>query len=99
MTGMNRKVEPVFKSHLDRALTHVGSLVNKVAAFAWDPLFTCKERPSDISLAEQIKNDYQRPIISECRFHSPQNQSIVVLGFHIDGPLTQPFQVSKVKIT
>lgn len=90
---MDRKVEKVFKSHLDRALTHVGALVHKVSAFAWDPLLTCKEKKSDNSLAEQIKNDYQRPIISECRFHSPQNQSIVVLGFHLEGPLTQPFQV------
>lgn len=90
---MDRKVERVFKSRLDQALTHVGSLVSKVTAFAWDPLYTCTTK-GFASLAEQIVRDHQRPIISECRFHSQQNQSIVLIGFNIDGPITQPFQVN-----
>jgi len=90
---MDRRVHSVYKHRLDQALTYVGAMVQKVTAFAWDPLFTCKEEGR--SLAEQIKIDYHRPIISECRFHSPSNQSIVVIGFNIDGPLTEPFQVSR----
>lgn len=89
---MERKVERVFKSRIDHALTHVGTLVPKVAAFAWDPLFTCSDRDGD-SLEKQIKIDYLRPIISDCRFHSPQNLSVVLLGFHLEGSMFQPFQV------
>ena len=89
---MDKKVKSVDKSRLDHVLTHVGAMVSKVTAFAWDPLFTCSQK-GRASLSQQIQQDWQRPIISECGFHSPQNLSIVVKGFHIDGPLTQPFQV------
>lgn len=85
------KVQAVSKQRLDKVLSDVGALVRKVTAFAWDPLFTCRNSSSNESLADEIQRAYATPIISDCRFHSEQNQSIVVMGFNIDLP--GPFQV------
>lgn len=92
-TGIGLEVQRVDKSRLDKAISGIGANVSRIAAYSWDPLFICssKEHPS---LLEEIKSKLEQPIVSGCKFHSPQNLSIVLLGYNLDG-LMQTFHVSK----
>lgn len=52
---------PTDKEHVDQALTQLGNHVSKVISFQWDPLYTTG---GDDSLAEQIRADHDRPVVS-----------------------------------
>lgn len=80
-------VHRVDKSHLDKALTHVGSMVQKVTAYAWDPLFTCTTSGDKKSLAQQITANSNQSVAGECSFVDPPgNLTIAMTGFNIDSP-------------
>ena len=87
----NKDLHRVTKKRLDKVLSDVGAMVSKVTALSFDPFFTCQGSESS-TLSEEIKQDHAQPIISECRFHSPTNISVVVIGYNIDGP--SAFRVS-----
>ncbi|XP_013395100.1 uncharacterized protein LOC106162369 [Lingula anatina] len=89
-SGIPAKVSPVDKSRVDWAIAAGGVSVQKIAAIAWDSLFTCTNQGS--SLAQQISDDNERPILSYCNFHSNWNQSVVVIGFNLLAE-TQGFQL------
>ncbi|CAH1798289.1 unnamed protein product [Owenia fusiformis] len=80
-SGMERKVQRTDKSRIDWAITAAGSRVQKIVSFAWDPLFTCEPDPKKESLGAQISDQLETCIISECRFHTPHNLSVVVIGY------------------
>lgn len=84
------------KERIDKALSSVSMYVNKITAFAWDPMFTCQEN-GGMSLVDEIIENVDQPIISECRFHSQSNQSVVLIGYNFDA-LMQKFNVSKLVI-
>jgi hypothetical protein len=85
--------DTVDKSRMDLALSHAGFTVHKVMAFSWDPYFTCTTIKSNNTLAKAILNDHGRPLVVDCRFHSPYNRSVVILGINL-GALQQGFTVS-----
>ncbi|XP_045206607.2 uncharacterized protein LOC123558822 [Mercenaria mercenaria] len=82
-SAMDRLVNSVTKSRIDRVLTHAGSSVQKVVAFAWDPSFTCKTKAHHTPLRNLIVADSERPIIAHCSFHSSFNRSVVVMGYNL----------------
>lgn len=82
-SGMGQLVNSVTKSRVDRVLTHAGSAVQKVVAFAWDPSLTCNTRQHTSPVKNQIHADSSRPIISQCFFHSSSNRSVVVIGYNL----------------
>lgn len=95
VSGMDRKVQRVHKDRLDRAIAAVSSTaVNRISAFAWDPLFICKEG-GDMSLVEEILANPGQPIISECRLHSQTNRSIVLIGYNLAYGLGAKYEVSR----
>ena len=91
-SGLAQMLDRVTKSRVDWALTAASWNVQKVASLAWDPCFTCKTATYTSPLALQIKNDMSRPIIARCSFHSEANQSVVVIGYNLEGE-TQGFTV------
>ncbi|XP_062601757.1 uncharacterized protein LOC134263430 [Saccostrea cucullata] len=78
-------MDTVNKKRLDFALSQGAAKVQKVIAFSWDPDFTCTTKRHNVTLSDSIIQDAKRPIIFECRFHSPQNASVVVIGINIMG--------------
>lgn len=93
VSGLDREVQRVHKERLDIAVASVSPYVNKITAFAWDPMFTCTEN-GRASLAKEILEAIDQPIISQCRFHSQSNQSVVLIGYNFDA-LMLKFNVSK----
>lgn len=90
--GINRELQRVHKKRLDRAVASVSPYVSKITAFAWDPMFTCRGKGS-ASLSVELLDGLNEPIISECRFHSQSNQSVVLIGYNFDA-LMLKFNVS-----
>lgn len=86
MIGMDRKVQRVHKSRLDKAIESVGAQVNLLTAFAWDPLFTCKEGQKQSLYEEILYSTNKSPLISKCNFAkvSERNTTIEVLGYYLD---------------
>ncbi|KAK3097383.1 hypothetical protein FSP39_009155 [Pinctada imbricata] len=85
-------IDRASKSRIDQALTHGSAKVQGAVAFSWDPDFTCTTKTHRNSLAEEIKTDAGRPIIADCFLHSPENRSVVVLGYGLTGE-TQGFDL------
>lgn len=83
----------VSKKRIDLALAHGGFTVHKVVCFSWDPFFTCTTKRSKTTLFDAILNDYGRPMMLDCRFHSSANRSVVILGINLLA-LQQGFTVS-----
>lgn len=83
----------VSKKRIDLALAHGGFTVHKVVGFSWDPFFTCTTKRSNTTLFDAILNDYGRPMMLDCRFHSSANRSVVILGINLLA-LQQGFTVS-----
>jgi hypothetical protein len=92
-SGMDRMVDSVSKSRLDKILTHAGTSAQKIVASAWDPSFTCRTQSHGTPLINQINADEGRPIIAHCSFHSSFNRSVVVIGFNLAAE-TQGFTVN-----
>lgn len=92
-SGLDRMLNRVTKSRIDRILTHAGASTQKIVSQAWDPSFTCRTKNQTTPLRNQIEADKSRPIISHCSFHSSSNRSVVVIGYNLDGE-TQGFTVS-----
>ena len=82
---MAQMLDRTTKGTLDWALTMAGSRVQKVSSFAWDPDFTCKTNQHKGSLASEIRRDHERSIISDCRWNSPFNMSVAVIGYNLGG--------------
>ncbi|XP_064618051.1 uncharacterized protein LOC135482131 [Liolophura sinensis] len=91
-SGMGELLERTSKSRVDRAITVAGADVQKIISFSWDADYLCVTRKYNKSLASEIIADKERPIISNCSFHSPYNLSVVVLGYNLDGE-TQSFKI------
>ncbi|XP_061177177.1 uncharacterized protein LOC133185900 [Saccostrea echinata] len=81
----NSVMDNVNKRRLDFALSQGAAKVQKVIAFSWDPDFTCTTKRHNVTLSDGIIQDAKRPVIFECRFHSPQNASVVMIGINIMG--------------
>lgn len=92
-SGMAELIDRSTKSRIDWAISVAGSRVNKIITVAWDSDWTCTTVNNPKSLTQEVENDLLRPIISECRWHSKGNMSIVIIGFNLLG-LTQKLHVS-----
>ncbi|XP_062601762.1 uncharacterized protein LOC134263434 [Saccostrea cucullata] len=90
--NVEKTMNAVNKSRIDLALSHGGFAVHKVVAFSWDPNFTCRTKRLKNSLADAILNDYGRPMVVDCRFHSSFNRSVVILGVNLLA-LQQSFKI------
>lgn len=97
-SGMAELLDRTTKARMDKALTVAGAQPQKIISFAWDSDFTCKTKGSSQSLVQDILQDGNRPILADCRWHSPQNMSIVVIGYNLLG-LTQSFEVGHVTVS
>lgn len=85
--GDGEAASRIDKGHIDRALTHAGSLVKKVTAYAWDPFFTCTTSQDKTALADQIGKEMNKSIDGECSFLDPPNNlTIAMTGFNLDSP-------------
>ena len=79
------------KARMDHAVTFIRAYASKVISFMWDGRYTCT--PSGgVSLAEQINQDFDRPIASlsfkwrSSRVpESPLQDGIVVRGYSLEG--------------
>ncbi|KAL4219147.1 hypothetical protein ACF0H5_021729 [Mactra antiquata] len=91
-SGLNRMLNRVTKSRIDRVLTHAGTTTQKIVSDAWDPCFTCSTANKTTPLKNQIMADKSRPIIAHCSLHSSYNRSVVVIGYNLYGE-TQGFTV------
>jgi len=73
------------KSRLDRAITFAAGTTRKVASFMYDPLFLCKDRYG-ISLLDQIKSDFDRPVITHVALSNSQRSTLTLKGHYISKP-------------
>jgi len=73
------------KARVDRAITFSAGLTSKVAAFMYDPLFTCKDRYG-ISLLDEINADYDRPVITAASFGNRQGTNLTLKGHYLTNP-------------
>lgn len=76
-------MDTVSKRRIDFALAQGAAKVHKAMAFSWDPDFTCTTHKYNMTLSAEVVQDARRPIIFDCRFHSPQNRSVVTIGVHL----------------
>ena len=79
------------KKRLDRAITFSAGM-KKIASFMYDPLFTCKDRYG-VSLLDQIKSDYDRPVITQANITSGRSSYLLLKGYYLGTPGTQ-FRIS-----
>ena len=71
-------------------------MVEKVTAYAWDPYFTCNTTKDKTPLVDNIRNEMNKSLASECRFLDPPNNlTIEMTGFNLDSP--GKFRVSFIK--
>ncbi|KAL3881306.1 hypothetical protein ACJMK2_027759 [Sinanodonta woodiana] len=91
-SGMGEIRDRATRYRVESALNAAGAAISKVAAFAWDPGFTCGTKGDKSNLASEIMNNINNPMISHCAFHSSFNRSVVVIGYNLEGE-TQGFTV------
>jgi len=91
--GIALPIDRASKRRMDMGLAAAGGHVARVAAAAWDPDFTCLTTRHNRTLSAEIEADENRPILSDCFFHSPSNLSVVVLGYSLEG-MTQGYTVT-----
>lgn len=82
--GMAELLDRTTKSRLDWGLTVAGSRSTKMISFAWDGDFLCTDGGYEKSLTEEIKDDWDRPIVSYF-----DRKTGDVRGFNIAGSDTQ----------
>ncbi|XP_050391148.1 uncharacterized protein LOC126810221 [Patella vulgata] len=91
-SGMAELLDRTSKTRIDRALTVAGAFTQKIISFAWDSDYTCVSNNYTESLAATIRQNIEQPIVSNCSFHSANNQSVVIIGYNLAG-LMQTFEV------
>jgi hypothetical protein len=73
------------KSRLDSAITFASSATSSIASFMYDPLFICKDRYG-VSLLDQIKSDFDRPLITHVIQKSNQLGELLLKGHYLSKP-------------
>ena len=91
-SGMSELLDRTSKIRIDKAINVAGAQPEKIISFAWDSDFTCTSKENSWSLAQDILQDGNRPIIADCGWNSPQDKTAVVIGYNLLG-LTQAFTV------
>ena len=89
-----RSINKASFGRVQRGIEAASGFVQKVAAVAWDPDFTCRTKSSNQSLADEIKANTQQTMITQCFLHSSKNRSVVVTGYNF-ALVTSDFVVRK----
>ncbi|XP_041350900.1 uncharacterized protein LOC121369889 [Gigantopelta aegis] len=88
-SAMSELLQRSTKFRMDRGLQAAGSTAKKVISFAWDSDFVCTTNQHKYSLASEIIDNYNQPIISNCSFHNSFNLSVVIIGYSLVGMYDQ----------
>ncbi|MEV4110982.1 DUF4434 domain-containing protein [Nonomuraea sp. NPDC049695] len=74
------------KSRIDQQVMAAGSFAGKIISYGWDPFFTCQARYDTPSLADDIVNEWQQPIIvGASRKEMNGRAGILVEGYNLRG--------------
>ncbi|WP_188190510.1 DUF4434 domain-containing protein [Nonomuraea sp. SYSU D8015] len=74
------------KSRLDRQVMATGTHAAKIISYGWEPFFTCQDRYDTPSLADDIVNGWQQPIIvGATRKDMNGRAGILVEGYNLRG--------------
>ncbi|TMR91801.1 DUF4434 domain-containing protein [Nonomuraea basaltis] len=74
------------KSRLDRQVMAAGTHARKIISYGWDPFFTCQARYDTPSLADDIVNGWQQPIIvNATRKDMNGRAGVLVEGYNLRG--------------
>jgi hypothetical protein len=74
------------KTRLDQQIMATGPHAGKIISYGWDPFFTCQASPYTPSLADDIVNGHQQPIIvNASRKDMNGRPGILVEGYNLRG--------------
>lgn len=81
--AMGELLNRSFKKRIDRSIATQSGYVSSIVSFAWDSDFVCLTKEYNLTIAQDIRDDWERPIVNQAEFDNGQCGVLLVRGFNI----------------